>query len=191
MKKIILFILVLLLLLPITVNAQNDSDFRNLNWGMNRQEIIEVEGKPIDEFDDALVYQVTIGGTDYTLYLNLIENELVRAIYGNSNDYIDKNAYYDDFTSINNSLEDLYGKPDTSNDNWRDDNLKGIYSKETAFQLGQIDFLRIWNLEKTKIVHSLNMKNFEATHYFAYTSTLNKHQNLIEEESKEKTSNQL
>lgn len=89
----------------------HEPDFRSVNWGMSRDEVIQIEGMPNSTDKDVLFYSnIEVAGYEGDLLYSFEKDKLYNAFYTFSGSTID---YYDYIVLVN-LLNQKYGKP--SND---------------------------------------------------------------------------
>lgn len=187
-KRLILVIIMTLLLSGISlVGAEQTSkeevgeyDFRNVRWGMSKEEVIMQEGTPDERNEDMLIYKIEISGVSLGLKYKFIDDVLVEALFGNIEKYISTGSYYDDYQTIKKALTAVYGPPNRDIARWDDSLFKAAYSEKMGFQLAVVSFMTEWSTDHTLIQHILRSKEMlDATHAFKYQSLISEHQELI------------
>ena len=192
MKKILIFWLVLLFIIVFTGTGLAETDFRNVTWGMSQEEIIEVEGTPVESSDKKLIYNIEISGVDLVLVYEFIEDILVKSKFVNNENYMDDSHYYDDYKTLNNSLERVHGNPNEEIANWDMEMMEAMYSEKLGFQIGVVEFVTTWEKERMRVIHVLTKEDiFDSTHGFVYESLVPEHQNLIDSAEQEELEEQL
>lgn len=172
--------------------ASAETDLREVSWGMNQDEVIDVEGTPEESTDNELVYDIEISGVDLFLAYEFIDDTLVKAHFVNNENYMDDRHYYDDYKTLNDSLKQIYGNPDEEIENWDTDMFESMYSEKMGFQIGVVEFVTTWEKERIKIAHILTKEDIlDSTHGFMYESLVPEHQDLIESAEQEELEEQL
>lgn len=172
--------------------ASAETDLREVSWGMNQDEVIDVEGTPEESTDNELVYDIEISGVDLFLAYEFIDDTLVKAHFVNNENYMDDSHYYDDYKTLNDSLKQIYGNPDEEIENWDTDMFESMYSEKMGFQIGVVEFVTTWEKERIKIAHILTKEDIlDSTHGFMYESLVPEHQDLIESAEQEELEEQL
>jgi len=175
-NKRIIFLITLVLIVGLTVTTLG-ADFREVNWGMSREEVKEIEGlKPLSEKPEKLIYDkgVTMFGEDFLLSYFFIEDKLVRSVYvldtGNNN--FPSKTIFNLATNMPYELMQKYGKPDIANRNWK----SGSYSPTSEnfkrlVRLGYVKFLYGWEKEDINVYFRLEELNGMVIEKIRYYST--------------------
>lgn len=192
-KKILISCLLMLFIVGVVFGvASAETDLREVSWGMNQDEVIDVEGTPEESTDNELVYDIEISGVDLFLAYEFIDDTLVKAHFVNNENYMDDRHYYDDYKTLNDSLKQIYGNPDEEIENWDTDMFESMYSEKMGFQIGVVEFVTTWEKERIKIAHILTKEDIlDSTHGFMYESLVPEHQDLIESAEQEELEEQL
>jgi len=192
-KKILISCLLMFFIVGVVFGvASAETDLREVSWGMNQDEVIDVEGTPEESTDNELVYDIEISGVDLFLAYEFIDDTLVKAHFVNNENYMDDSHYYDDYKTLNDSLKQIYGNPDEEIENWDTDMFESMYSEKMGFQIGVVEFVTTWEKERIKIAHILTKEDIlDSTHGFMYESLVPEHQDLIESAEQEELEEQL
>lgn len=171
--------------------------FRNTNWGMSPNKVIEKEGKPTHKLDNgSLAYQISLFDIDTLLYYFFRENKLTEASYYFIEDYMTSyNLYIKDYEKIKDKLKSKYGEPDKFYKDYANDYVKN-QGNDICLQLGYLEYYSKWETNKTKIVHSLyntgdtgEYGQAEIAHLIYYESL--EYQDLINKEKKQEIEEKL
>lgn len=102
------FLLISLIIALTPACSPPEPDFRKASWGMSKEQIIALEGEPIEETEFDLIYNVTVEGVDARCAYVFFENKLKSALYtfdaktnGKMNLIV--------FSAFESVLEDKYG----------------------------------------------------------------------------------
>ncbi len=178
----------LIIIIPLSVNSQ---DIRSFYWGDSMERIKEIEGKQEwthpeskDGIQEMIYFSSTISELETYVCLFFIDNRLTRSKYVFLEEHSNENLYLSDFKSIDEILQEKYGKEETRY-KWRRDLYKDDSDRwGFAVSIGDLFVATNWDTEKTFITHALYGDNYEITHAIEYVSLELK--NLYEEKKKEK-----
>ena len=168
MKKIMIIIILLLF----SLYLYSDPDFRNVNWGMTKEEVKQIETiKFEEENDNMLIYSTRISNLDAILFYVFVGNKLTKAGYLFTEEHSNDNLFIDDFKKIDALLIKKYGAPDAQEITWKND----LYKNDpqywgTAIAMGYLSYYTGWQNDKTYIEHDLYGDNFKITHKILYVS---------------------
>lgn len=122
-KSIVVFVLVLIIFSTIIGFAQEEEyDFREVKWGMSKEEVKEAEIYTLDSGrEDSLCYEDI---PDIRMHMNVNlsylfnEGKLYAAVYYLTFDYPHAEAYVYDFEHIKSNLIEEYGEPALDKVTW-------------------------------------------------------------------------
>ena len=163
MKKYIIIISFLLIFTSIGY-TENNYDFRNTNWGMTSQEVIDSEPlKLIANQDNQLFYITSILTRECYLFYNFQNNDkLSSAGYFFQIKHTNFNSYIDDYFEVQDAIVSKYGEPLENNRIWTNDLFKDNEQFwGTAISMGYLQYKSTWETEKTKIILKLYGDNYE------------------------------
>jgi hypothetical protein len=136
--------------------AESKKNFRNTRWGMNRAQVVRIEGSPN--------YHENSGGLDIIRYpqkvLNMdcmvgyvfAHNQLAKAKYSFLADYEDKNQYILSYNKIKDILIQKYGRPEAERILWQDKHYQDNRSNwGLAISLGHMELNSVWMDSETEI----------------------------------------
>ncbi|MGI5901511.1 MAG: hypothetical protein ACOX7U_03445 [Desulfitobacteriia bacterium] len=156
MRKSIVLILVLFLF--IVGCSQGDiaetnetSDFRDVTWGMSKDEVEEVEeAEFISSDEDELMYLVEIGGDEYYLMYNFVDDKLYEAGYLIMDEVAD-DSYIDLYEKNKSYLTEKYGEPIKDEVIWDE----GVAESESDLWFhiskGELTYLAAWENDNTEV----------------------------------------
>ena len=134
-----------------------DPDFRNVKWGMTKEEVKEIEGQGIQQLSsDKLSYPDSIAGFKamVTYYFN--ESGLYRGRYYFLQKHDDKIKYIDDFDKLKELLVTKYGPPGADEIEWKNSTYKAqVENYDKALLEGHLQLYTQWITERTNIRLSL------------------------------------
>lgn len=119
MKKLII-LLVLMIMLTGVVGA---ADFRDVNWGMTREQVREIEGTPALAQNGMLAYEVEIFDVKFALGYMFYDNTLTDARYMLMDSSLTGHEYKFLIEDLVKSLTKKYGEPD-GGITWLEDTYK-------------------------------------------------------------------
>ena len=159
MKKIIYIIL---LFIFIVNTYASEFDFRQVNWGITKQQTMSIENSQlILDDNDVIFYKTNILNKDCILSYEFHEDKLINAMYQFKIQHKDKNQYITDFLTIRDSLIQKYGQPTNSEIIW----LNNLYRNEPenlglAISMGHVKYKTHWENNITEIMLDLYGHNF-------------------------------
>lgn len=149
------------------------ADFRNVNWGVNPEEVKSAETEElVDTSDDGITYATTLSGYDVTLaYFFNDDGQLYQAMYVLDEKHSSDNLYLSDYEALQRGLTEKYGDPDEEKDVWLDDLYKDNPQKYGfAVAVGHYVRKSCWNLDNTEIDLIIMGDNFDITVAVQYKS---------------------
>jgi hypothetical protein len=140
--------------------------FDELKWGMTKKQIVEMEGKPSSltrtKGLDVMRYQQKLINLDCSIEYIFAANKLSGLRFFFNTEYLDKNAYLDDYQKIKSALVQKFGQPLEESMNWRDTTFKDdIGAWGEAISLGHLEMSSRWLTPQTEIMAVLNGQNEE------------------------------
>ncbi len=161
---------VTILLFFVFASPSSAQDFRKISWGMSVEQVKEIEGKELlDENEHLFVYKVSVEGMDALLFYKHESNKVIRGGYAFQNNYINKNAYIEDFQALKDLLTDQYGGPVNDEVLWKNPKYSvDVDSYGLAVGEGNLVYLAGWDAGTTKIelaLHGNNSRHFLAMNY--------------------------
>lgn len=188
MKKILLVLIILMVLSSLTLAA----DFRNVDWGMNMEQVKELEtGDLILEENNDLMYSTTLVGYDvYLLYRFTNDDQLANTGYVFDVTYMNGNKYIDDYDEIKSLLTEKYGKPLDTGEYWLNDLYKGdVQHYGTAISIGHLIYETDWEADKAFIRLRLYGENYDTSLILSYMS--DEYFQILQEENKRSNIDEL
>lgn len=152
--------------------STSETDFRNVRWGMSKKQVKDLQkDKLVNEDAELVAYETTAIGLPAWMVFYFVDNKLYGSAYIFSPKAFGKDGsdYLNDFRSVNNLLEEKYGKATSEEEKWADDKEK--YS-DIAFHLdlGDVSFATTWKTERTIIGSSLGKQDGKIRHRVDYLS---------------------
>lgn len=146
--------------------------FRKTKWGMNKLEIIALEGEPSDNMDDALFYRSKlVAGIKADIIFVFVDDALVRSKYIFNEEHSNTNDYIVDYTTVKDVLIQKYGEPYTDKRNWNKDLYKDdVQNYGMAISVGHLVLQAGWLNLDSDILTSLSGDNFKISHIVQYSS---------------------
>lgn len=187
-KSIIILGLILLIItsLSLTILAKEQVfDFRQTNWGMNKEQVKATEDrKPDYEENDMMSYNVKIFGGNYYCIYSFLEDKLCNGGYFFMEEHTNKNLYINDYMELKGTITKEYGKPIMDKIIWKNDLYKDEKSEwGTAISVGDLEYWALWETLDTEICLSLDGDNYEINLILSYDSKeLSEWVNKIKEE---------
>jgi len=136
--------------------ANSKTNFRNTRWGMNKTQVVRIEGSPNQRENsgglDIIQYPKKILNMDCMIGYVFADNKLAKAKYSFFAKYEDKNQYIHSYEKIRGILIQKYGKPEAEKILWQDK----LYQKDRsnwglALSLGHLEFSSLWKDSETEI----------------------------------------
>lgn len=148
-------------------------DFKQFRWGDSKEDIIAIEGTPLYETDEQIMYITTAAGLDTALSYQFRENELYGVIYILMESHTTAGLYIDDYNKIKEAIIDKYGTPTSDNVDWDTSRHKEYYSDDIgrALEYGYATYDTRFYLDRTWIWMSMSADNFEVVTTITYLST--------------------
>lgn len=148
--------------------------FDEMQWGSSKKQILELEGKPANQEKikglDIMEYQQKVINLDCSIEYIFAANKLSKTKFSFRNNYLDKNAYLEDYQKIKEALIQKFGKPLEENMNWQDSTYKDDFATwGEAIRLGHLELSSRWQTPQTEILASLTGNNDEIALIVEYT----------------------
>lgn len=169
-KTRLLFFLILGLLLtlmniPSVSAASINPDFRNVAWGMSRDQVKTLETLPLDEErrEGLSYYDFKIDNKECALiYLFTNADELKSATYFFLSKHTTLNDYLDDHEDLRKLLIEKYGQPIEDGPHWTN---KQYFEEPEQYGLavskGHVEFLSVWETDRTTIKLIIDGENYK------------------------------
>lgn len=185
MKKTFIITAILILTL-VTFSLAKEYDFRNVNWGMNKEEVKSAE--TADEFleleDGTYSYKVDVAGLDSYLFYYFVENKLASSAYIFLVEHSNENLYIDDFYDLKTLLIKKYGEPASNIIHWDNDLYKDSEQDYGfAVSIGHLEYFTKWETDKTTIGLNLYGDNYDI--YLSLDYTSKEYENLLNKAKEE------
>lgn len=160
MKKYIYIILFLISIINISASKP---DFRQINWGMEQQQIIQSEKiKLLDQNEENLVYSCLINNKNCILMYGFQNKKVFCATYFFKINHTSLNDYLDDYNDLFDSLKIKYQEPISNKMIWKNNLFRNSPSDYgTAISVGHLICVSKWETETTNIMMSLTGDNYQ------------------------------
>jgi hypothetical protein len=140
--------------------------FDEMKWGVSKKQILEMEGKPSAQRKakglDVMGYQQKLINLDCSIEYIFAANKLSRMRFSFITEYLDKNAYLEDYQKIKDALVQKFGRPLKETMDWRDTTFKDDFAAwGEAVSLGHLELSSRWLTPQTEIMAVLNGENEE------------------------------
>ena len=181
MKRVFAAAMMLLVILT-SVEAYAEYDFRQANWGDTPEQVIAIEGTPIDRSSmpgtkgERLMYKTTAVGLDVYLHFEFNENnKLYSAGYLFYEEHSNEQEYVKDYEKFRDALTKKYGEPDVDAVIWNDQSMKEYYIKNgksmgNAVCYGYCEYYTSYETNDTTITMLMTADNYEITSGVFYES---------------------
>ncbi len=150
--------------------APQGYDFRETNWGFQRNQVINSEKQPVFVNKDNIIgYESSIAGMKCLIGYIFTDEKLTRAKYVIQETHTNKS----DYKTLKSLLTKKYGSTILDNDQkWFNDLYKDEYQQwGMAISLGHLSYISSWQTPKTKIDLVLSGDNYEINLVIEYKST--------------------
>lgn len=167
MKKIIVF---MFLFIPLALFCiDTSSDFRNTNWGMNKEQVKKTEKLPIfSEDQDAILYFTKLLDYDVCIVYYFIDDKLYNATYITAKDFTNTGEYFSIYETFKNSITKKYGQgKEIKNILERSEGNQEMMNTELL--MGNLTYMTQWQTDKTTIYCVLKGGNFKVAVSISYT----------------------
>lgn len=177
MKNIrLLSVFFIFVLFCCSISTAQEYDFRQVNWGMSKEEVRAVEKQePADEdiggVQETFAYKTKISSFDSYLGYIFVNNKLSGAGYYIQQEHVNQNDYIDDYNKLKDLLIQKYGKPVNDEVLWKNPLYKDR-NKDwgLAISMGHLVYNVFWETPSTEISLFLEGDNFEINFYIRYVS---------------------
>jgi len=161
----------------ILADGQSEPDFRNVNWGMSKDQVLAAEESKLTINDgDTIFYTTEVAGLKSDLVYSFLDGELVRAAYMVDEKYSNSARHYDNYLKVKELLSGKYGTAVTTQDcKWgssyfqENPNTWGL-----ALEAGQMSCFSKWTLPNTEIALGLRGDQGKVGMYIGYLSLKHK-----------------
>ena len=151
MRKTIIFILVLIVVCSGVVLAEEEYDFREINWGMSIDEVIENEGEPADKGNSNLLYETQVAGRDAYLLYEFQNDKLYEGTYFITRNYPNTILKFGDYLVLQKEIEKLYGEYEDETVWYNDRHRANLDNYGRALRLSHVHFRSTWENQNTNI----------------------------------------
>ena len=150
-----------------------DPDFRNVKWGMSKEEVKRYAQEELTEADEGFINIETelLEKKVALLYQFNDKDQLYQAAYSSLEEHTNKNLYLEDYEQFKESLIEKYGQPSEDEEFWRSNLYRdnpGDYGMAVA--VGDLVKRTTWETDNTKIVLGITGDNFEIGVVIVYFS---------------------
>jgi hypothetical protein len=174
MKRILWLFTLLILISPIYAveTVKKEPDFRNVYWGMTKNQILKSESLKIEYQDDhSLIYNTSISNKNCDLHYVFSDNKLYASAYYFDINHTNKNDFINDYNDLKNLLIKKYNTPEETDTIWKDELYRDDPSQwGMAISVGHLVYYSKWETEKTEITLILQGENFEIKLIILYKS---------------------
>jgi len=135
--------------------------FEEMHWGWSKKQVVELEGSPADQRrvrgQEIMRYQQQVINLDCAIDYFFSANKLSRTRFSFEGDYLDKNAYLQDYQRVKGALVQKFGRPLEEAMKWNDTSYKDDFSSwGEAVSLGHLEMSSRWLTPQTEITASLS-----------------------------------
>jgi hypothetical protein len=146
------------------LNVNQDSDFRNVKWGMTLHQVKNKEKlKLIKEEKNLLEYEYTLIGMRCKVIYYFNNNLLTKAQYKIDRKHYNPANFNRDYMALKRYLIGLHGDPSIDQDNWHNDQYRSDKTKwGFAVSIGFLTRTAIWKNSRSKILIEMLGENHKA-----------------------------
>ncbi|MGE4412433.1 MAG: hypothetical protein AB7E45_01890 [Candidatus Caldatribacteriota bacterium] len=177
MKKHNLLIIFGLVLLSIcSFTYAQEYDFRQVKWGMSKEDVKEIEDRDIVYEDvggtqELILYADQISKFDCFVSYLFVQDKLASAGYYINEEHTNKNTYIDDYEKLKELLSKKYGQPIKDNIIWKDDLYKDNKKDwGLAISIADLVYSSCWETPTTDIELILTGDNYKIELVIKYVS---------------------
>ncbi|MFA7360815.1 MAG: hypothetical protein WC139_07235 [Candidatus Kapaibacterium sp.] len=147
-------------------------DFRNVNWGMSRSEVLASETKQPEWNDTSMLgYRDTILDMPVGIRYSFFKDKLIEASLKFNQTHTSGVAWRNDYNQIKNQLINKYTMPVTDKVIWQNDIYRDNPAfHDTALLMGYVYYSTYWDLPSTEIYLQLSGDNFTVSFLAFYYS---------------------
>jgi hypothetical protein len=165
MKKICIFILVMVFHLSLYAQNTNHINPRHTIWGMSKNEVLKMEQKNNlkVEYQDTntLGFITQVSSLDCMIAYNFTDNKLIGVVYMFTVTHSSYSFYIDDYEKIKNSFVEKYGNPDRNKQTWTSESFKDYYNSDNeqrgmAIGMGYLQYATLWRTDDTDLYMQLS-----------------------------------
>lgn len=135
--------------------SPEESDFRNLKWGMSKDEVAYAQGNGYRDTDDNTMYYTRVREEEYPAdaEYKFSDNKLVQGTFYITENKSDTAVTIDDYHTLVDSLAQRFGEPNIADKTFFDESVKtDDTSKHTALILeNKLQYRTGWMLEDTEL----------------------------------------
>lgn len=181
----LIFVIAMMILNSSIIYSQSESDFRNVNWGMSKSEVKQVEtSKLAQEETNSLFYRTELAGFNAFVGYIFAGDKLTRGKYVLLEDHSNKNDYISDYKKLKKLLTKKYGIPEKDESIWKNNLYKDDYEDwGTAISIGHLINYSMWKTNRTDVTLYLSGENYKISTVIEYQSVELKD---VEKEQREK-----
>ncbi len=166
----------------------SDFSFLYIGWGSEPEEVMLWEGEPRDQEKEGrklcLFYEEDLEHLFFLLEYCFVDEKLVSVRYWNREWYMNPEGYMDDYSRIQDFLEDIYGTPHIKEKIYTDEAYRDLFDEAICLSLGLLTYRAAWDLSDYYIQHFLyNKDGISIEHLLKFDSQEYKY--LIDEVEKE------
>lgn len=138
--------------------------FDEMTWGLSKKQILEMEGRPLAQKRtkglDVMTYEQKLINLDCSIEYIFAANKLSRTRFSFTTEYLDKNAYLEDYQKVKNALVQKFGRPLEEMMDWQDTTFKDDFEAwGEAVSLGHVELSSRWLTPQTEILAVLGGKD--------------------------------
>lgn len=139
-----------------TEKTEEECNFRNAVWGMSREDVKKLEGKPVFENEMEVWYEGIDAGKDVDILYQFDQDKLIKGTYFFTDKHENGNLYYKDYIDLVKAYSGEFGEPVKQAEEWRQDRYRYDRTKlGTAIAAGHVSFITQWENDTSLITVKL------------------------------------
>lgn len=154
-------------------------DFKKVNWGQTREDVIAQEGEPeyeneLSGYDNSfyIAYTRTLCNLDALLAYYFCDGVLYQTRYILQEDHSNETLFIEDYEVIKNSLAKKFGEPFLDYEDWDNDAHEEYYqdSKGDALCYGYLSYVTFFENDRTEVVLEMSADNYDVKTMVTFNS---------------------
>jgi len=139
-----------------TEKTEEAYDFGNTAWGMSKEDVKQLEGKPVFENEMEVWYEGIAAEKHVDILYQFDQDKLINGTYFFTDKHADLNYYYKDYFDLVYTYSGKFGEPVKQAEQWRQDRYRYDRTKlGTAIAAGHVSFITQWETDTSSIMVKL------------------------------------
>ncbi len=135
--------------------APEEADFRNLKWGMSKDEIINAEGTGFSEMENGSMYYTRVREEEYPAdaQYDFVDEKLAQGTFYITEDKENNSIDVYDYDELVDSLKQRFGEPQMVQDHYYDESVKTDDREQHADLIlkNKLNYRTAWLLDDTEL----------------------------------------